>query len=120
MTDFAVPNLPSRGFDATVGFYGALGFDVVYRAEDWLILRREQLQLEFFPDPVLDPAANAVMCCLRVDDLDAWYRRISDAGVPEGATGFPRRHPPKTEVWGGRVAYLVDPDGTQLTLVQNG
>ncbi|WP_425312246.1 hypothetical protein [Microbacterium oleivorans] len=45
MLDFAAPNLPSRGFDAIVGFYGALGFDVVYRAEDWLILRREQLQL---------------------------------------------------------------------------
>lgn len=45
MLDFAALNLPSRGFDAIVGFYGALGFDVVYRAEDWLILRREQLQL---------------------------------------------------------------------------
>lgn len=93
MPDFAAPNLPSRGFDATVGFYGALGFDVVYRAADWLILRREQLQLEFFPDPVLDPAANTVMCCLRVDDLDDGYPTPVCSSERPASRGGIRRRP---------------------------
>lgn len=119
MTDTAAPNLPSRDFAASAAFYGGLGLEVVYRADDWLILRRDLLQLEFFPDPDLDPFANTFMCCLRVDDLDGWYDRIVEAGVPEGVTGFPRHHPPRDEPWGGRAAYLLDPDGTQLTIIQN-
>jgi len=45
------------------------------------------------------------MCCLRVDDLGAWYRRIADSGAPGGATGIPRRHPPKIEA--GAVASCI-------------
>ncbi|MFI8631739.1 bleomycin resistance protein [Microbacterium sp. NPDC077663] len=119
MVDLATPNLPSRDFDATSTFYGRLGFEASYRDEWWLILRRDGVQLEFFPAPDLDPLSSSFMCCLRVDDLDGWYGRFAEAGVPEVTTGFPRSHPPRVESWGGRVAFLVDPDGTQLTLVQN-
>lgn len=119
MTDHATPNLPASDFDVTASFYGRMGFTVHYRDEGWLILRRGDVQLEFFPAPDLDPLSSAVMCCLRVDDLDGWYALLGDAGVPEAASGFPRRHPPQVEAWGGRVAFLIDPDGTQLTLVQN-
>lgn len=119
MTDHATPNLPARDHDATAAFYGRLGFTVSYRDEGWLILRRGDVQLEFFPAPNLDPASSSFMCCLRVDDLEEWYELLAEAGVPEAASGFPRRRPPRLEPWGGRVAFLVDPDGTQLTLVQN-
>ncbi len=43
MTDRAVPNLPSRDFDATIAFYGGFGFAQDYRDEGWLILRRGDL-----------------------------------------------------------------------------
>ncbi|MCM3696299.1 bleomycin resistance protein [Microbacterium oleivorans] len=119
MTDLATPNLPSRDFDSTLSFYGRLGFAAAYRDEGWLILRRDGVQLEFFPAPDVDPLSSSFMCCLRVDELDEWYERLVEAGVPETTTGFPRRHPPRIEPWGGSVAFLVDPDGTQLTLIQN-
>ena len=51
MADRALPNLPSRDLDATVAFYSAFGFEVGFRDEGWLILRRGEVQLEFFPFP---------------------------------------------------------------------
>ncbi|CAL4860006.1 bleomycin resistance protein [Microbacterium sp. MM2322] len=120
MMDRAVPTLPSRDLDATVRFYSGFGFTAAYRSDELVILRRGDLHLEFFPFPDLDPGESSFMCSVRIDDLDGLYRQIADAGVPEAKSGFPRLHPPRMESWGGRVAFLVDPDGTQLALVQNG
>ncbi len=53
MTDHATPNLPSRDFEATSRFYGALGFAETWRDRGWIILRRGGLTLEFFPFPDL-------------------------------------------------------------------
>lgn len=119
MTDYAVPNLPSRGFEATIAFYGGFGFEVAYLAEDWLILRRGALQLEFFPFPDLVPEASSFMCSVRVDDVDDLYRQITSSGVPEQSVGIPRVHPVQWQPWGQRAGFLVDPDGTQLNLIAN-
>lgn len=119
MTDRAVPNLPSRDFGATIAFYGRLGFTQEYRDEGWLILRRGDLTLEFFPFADLDPARSSFMCSIRVDDVDALYRRITSAGVAEATVGFPRVHPVATQPSGLRIGNLIDLDGTQLNLIEN-
>lgn len=119
MTDRAVPNLPSRDFDGTIAFYGGFGFEPAYRDDRWLILRRGELQLEFFPFPELVPEESSFMCSLRVDDLDQLYLQIRAAGVTEGAVGRPRLVPVVMQPWGQRAGFLVDPDGTQLHLIQN-
>ena len=116
--DRATPNLPSRDLDATEAFYRGFGFERVFRDEGWLILARGALQLEFFPAPELDPFASGFMCCLRVADVDALYRYIRRSGVPEKTRGMPRLHPVRMQAWGLRAGYLVDPDGTQLTLIE--
>jgi catechol 2,3-dioxygenase-like lactoylglutathione lyase family enzyme len=118
MSDRAVPNLPSRDLDATAGFYGALGFAPTYRDDGWLILARGRVELEFFPLPDLDPFASAFMCSIRVADVDALYAAALAAGVEEKTIGFPRLHPVARADWGARVGYLVDPDGTQLHLIE--
>ncbi|MDF2047765.1 bleomycin resistance protein [Microbacterium sp. Kw_RZR3] len=119
MTDRAVPNLPSRDFDATIAFYGGFGFEQDYRDEGWLILRRGELSLEFFPFADLDPASSSFMCSIRVDDVDELYRRITAAGVVEKTVGFPRVHPVATQPSGLRIGNLIDIDGTQLNLIEN-
>ena len=119
MTDLATPNLPSRNFDVTEAFYDRLGFFRSWRDAGWLILRRGSLTLEFFLFPDLDPANSAFSCCLRLDDLDAFYAQCLAAGVPEQRTGWPRLHAPKLEPWGGRVGALIDPDCTLVRLIQN-
>lgn len=119
MSDHATPNLPARDFQATSDFYRALGFAEGWRDEGWMILKRGTLTLEFFPYPDLDPATSSFSCCLRLDDLDAFYVACRDAGLPETRRGAPRLHPARVEDSGLRIAYLIDPDGTLLRLIQN-
>jgi len=38
MPDHATPNLPSRDFETTSRFYGALGFTETWRDAGWMIL----------------------------------------------------------------------------------
>ncbi|MFB2557255.1 bleomycin resistance protein [Herbiconiux liangxiaofengii] len=119
MVDHATPNLPSRDFEATIAFYGSFGFEPAYSYVDWLILRRGELELEFFPFLELVPAESSFMCSLRVDDVDALYAHIREAGVEEKSTGCPRLHPVRAQQWGRRAGFLVDLDGTQLHLIEN-
>ena len=118
MADRATPNLPSRDFAATSKFYAALGFVETWRDAGWMILERGGLILEFFPHPDLDPATSGFSCCLRLDDVDAFYAVCLATGLPETHRGWPRLHPPKVEPWGGRVGALIDPDCTLLRLIQ--
>ena len=117
--DRATPNLPSRDFDTTSRFFTALGFTESWRDSGWMILRRGEVQLEFFSFADLDPATSSFGSCLRMDDLDAFYSVCQAAGVPERTTGWPRLRPPKLEPWGGRVGALIDPDCTLFRLIQN-
>lgn len=89
MADFATPNLPSRDFDATEAFYGALGFERLFRADYWLILKRGAIWLEFFPWPDLDPARSNFGCCLRLDDLGAMVETCVAAGIVQAERGIP-------------------------------
>ena len=115
--DTATPNLPSRDFAATSDFYDRLGFTTAYRDEGWLILTRDTVMLEFFPAHDLDPAESSFGCCLRMDDVNSFYRVCVDAGLPETTKGFPRLHPPRLEQSGLHIGALVDPDGTLLRLI---
>ena len=119
MTDRAVPNLPSRDFASTLTFYGGFGFRPAYQGGHWLILRRGDLQLEFFLFPELVPEESSFMCSVRVDDVDELYRSIRGVGVAETSVGMPRLHPVRPQPWGQRAGFLVDPDGTQLHLIEN-
>lgn len=119
MPDRATPNLPSRAFTATQRFYAALGFVETWRDDGWMILARGDLTLEFFSHPELDPGASWFSCCLRLDDLDAFYAVCTAAGLHEKSSGQPRLHPPAVEESGLRIAYMVDPDGSLIRMIQN-
>lgn len=119
MVDRAVPNLPSRDLAATVLFYERLGFAVEFRDEGWLIMRRGTLRLEFFPFADIDPWTSNHMCTIRVSDLDELHATIDRAGIPRGVVGIPRLTPITLESWGQRAAYLIDLDGTQLSLIED-
>jgi len=116
--DRAVPNLPSRDFDATAQFYGGFGFTERYRADAWMILTRGPLELEFFLHPQVDPLSSGFQCTIRVADLDELWQEIQAIGVPVMDSGYPRLHEPRMQEWGLRAAFLVDVDGTQLTLIE--
>lgn len=119
MTDYATPNLPSRDFGITEAFYGALGFERGWRDDGWMILTRDTVQLEFFPYPDLDPARSSFSCCIRLDDMPSFHQAAVDAGISQVCVGWPRISSPKRESSGLDIAYLIDPDGTLVRLIQN-
>jgi catechol 2,3-dioxygenase-like lactoylglutathione lyase family enzyme len=119
MADQATPNLPARDFAATAAFYAKLGFTEDYRSEGWMILSRGDMMLEFFPYPDLDPYQSSFGSCLRLDDLAGMMALVEASGVPDARKGIPRYHPPRLEESGLTIAYLIDPDGTLLRLIQN-
>jgi catechol 2,3-dioxygenase-like lactoylglutathione lyase family enzyme len=120
VTDRAVPNLPSRSFDATVEFYSGFGFEVTYRDGGWLILGRGTVVLEFFLAPEHDPYSSWFMTSIRVHDLDELFTAVRGSGVPEVQTGMPRLMPIALQEWGKRAGFLIDIDGTQLHLIEDG
>ncbi|GBF57689.1 bleomycin resistance protein [Candidatus Phycosocius bacilliformis] len=119
MSDYATPNLPSRDMDVTAAFYGKLGFELDYRAANWMILSRGGLELEFFPYPDLDPTTSSFSACWRVDDLEGLYQCCVQADIPRQAIGMPRIHPPQRDPSGLTIAYLIDPDGSLIRIIQN-
>ena len=119
MVNRATPNLPSRDLAATTEFYTRLGFAEEYRDAGWLILTRDGATLEFFPFADLDPATSSFSCCLRLDDVDAFFQTCRAAGLPVTTRGWPRLHPPKLEASGLRIGALIDLDATLLRLIEN-
>ncbi|WP_062769598.1 bleomycin resistance protein [Sphingopyxis terrae] len=119
MADHATPNLPSRNFETSSCFYQRLGFKEAWRDDEWMILRRGNIQLEFFPHPELDPATSWFSCCIRLENLAGFYKICKDADLPETSEGWPRLHAPKKEPSGLTVGALIDPDGTLIRLIQN-
>jgi len=123
MIDFAKRNLPARDFEKTSQFYRPLGFLETWGAgwKPWGLDDPEARQSHgrILPHPELDPLASWFSCCLRLDELDAFYEICKSAGSPEGCLGQPRLHLPETRPWDGRLASFVDPDGTLMRLIQN-
>ena len=119
MADAATPNLPARDFGVTAAFYATLGFAEEFRDDGWMILARGTATLEFFPYPDLDPYQSSFSCCLRLDNLATMMAQVVASGVPNARQGIPRYHPPSLEDSGLTIAYLIDPDGTLLRLIQN-
>lgn len=114
----ATPNLPSRNFADTSTFFTELGFSELFKSDDWMILQRGSVMLEFFPHPDLDPATSWFSCCIRLDGIDAFFQQCANAGIPAATTGFPRFHAP-TDQGGMMIGALIDPDGSLLRVIHN-
>jgi len=109
------PILPSRDLDATVAFYGPLGFSVAARhaaPDPYLILRRGGIELHFVSLPDLDPAASCAAAYIRVQHADPLYEEF--ARVVHWTSPRPRLHPPEDKPWGMREFAMIDPHGSLL------
>ena len=117
VVDRAAPNLPSRDLAVTAGFYGGFGFRELHRDDNWLVLRRGDLQLEFFRKDDLDPHGHDFGCCLRVADLVELYDAVCTAGVPQRRRGTPSVRPIAVAPWGQSMSTLLDPDGNLIRMI---
>jgi lactoylglutathione lyase len=109
--------------DRTLAFYsGKLGFEEMLRLhrEDgrlWLLYLRitDEQYLEVFPDAVGERAppqeSNGLNhICLTVTDLDDVVRQLGARGVPLSR--------PKLGPDGNRQAWIEDPDGNRIELME--
>ena len=107
-------------WDRALHFYTELlGIPTTLRNDDagWAQLATGQAQLALERvDPDDDEGRGLVgrflAASLRVGDVRATYDQLSARGVEFV-------EPPETQVWGGILAHVRDPDGNVLTLVQS-
>lgn len=112
-----------KDFDQSLAFYvGKLGFAEMFRLDrddrPWIIYLRitDEQFLELFSEAVGDraPATEAIglnHLCLTVDDLDAVIGQLA-------ANGVPLTRPKKLALDGNYQAWIEDPDGNRIELMQ--
>lgn len=108
-TESARPFLPAKDFATSKRFYAALGFALELDAPDVAIFRLGASSFLLQKRYQKDWAANFMMQLL-VDDLDAWWQRVTALDL---ATTFGVAAPkaPAIQPWGLRIAFVVDPAG---------
>lgn len=112
-TEVARPFVPAGDLDVSKRFYITLGFEIVLDADDVAIFR---IGTSSFLLTRFDRAEHFMMQ-LMVEDLDAWWARITTLQLTR-AFGVPEPRPPAMQPWGLRVAYVVDPSGVLWHVAQ--
>jgi catechol 2,3-dioxygenase-like lactoylglutathione lyase family enzyme len=110
----AIPTLPMSELRETQSFYERLGFHTAYWQMDpdqYLILRRDELEVHFFGLPGLDPMENFAGCYLRVGDVEGINDEFRESGL-EGLAYV------EEKPWGMREFHLTDPNGNLLRVGQ--
>lgn len=105
-------------WERALSFYGdVLGMDVVFENDmlGWAQFDTGECTLAIERADLSDPESAALVgrfvgVSLKVDDIDAVYRRLTEAGVEFES-------PPQKQTWGGQLAHFRDPDGNTLTLL---
>jgi catechol 2,3-dioxygenase-like lactoylglutathione lyase family enzyme len=116
MAEGAVPILPSRDLGETLAFYERLGFanaGAPWQEWNYLIVRRGEVWLHFFPDPEVDPLTTSAGCYVYVDDADAVHAAWAAVVEPDPATGS-RIVAPETTEYGMREFAVVDRSGNLI------
>ena len=93
-----------------------LGFQDIGAADyaDYLLLRREAVELHFFRSADLDPARHDGQVYIRTNDVDGLYQELLARRTPLHPSGALQTKP-----WGQREFALLDPDGNLLTFGQS-
>src|SRR5262245_328416 len=102
-----LPFVPSgRDFDATRRLFADLGFEQLWASRDIPGFKNGESQFILQKYDVRSFAEN-FMITLRVPDLDAWWRDVSQLRLDEKYSGFGFRiNPPADQPWGREVAFI--------------
>jgi hypothetical protein len=110
------PKLPMRNKAVTREFYiTKLGFEVFGSAdyEDYLMVKREKVQIHFFEFIELDPGENYGQVYIRTDDIDGLYKSLLENKVNIHPNGYLQIKP-----WRQKEFSVLDPDNNLLTFGQ--
>ncbi|WP_111669852.1 bleomycin resistance protein [Algoriphagus litoralis] len=110
-----IPKLPAIDLEETKNYFEtALGFELVSRYPDYLIMKSGATELHFFEFSDLDPLTNYSMIYLRVPSaIEELYEKLKASAAlihPNGKL--------ETKPWGVREFAILDPNHTLLTFGQ--
>jgi len=100
-----------RDSAVTAAFYSQqLGFQIIGIYPDYLIVKRDPIEIHFFLHPNMDPHTNDGQVYIRVNGIDALYQTWLSQGVSIHPNGILANKP-----WGQREFAILDPDFNLLT-----
>lgn len=108
--------VPARDFAQSKRFYADMGFTMASDTEGVAYFHHENVSF-LLQDFYVKDAAENLMMHLLVEDVDAWWQRLRDAGLAErygvriGAV--------ELQPWRMRDFVLIDPSGVLWRIAQN-
>lgn len=108
------PKLPMRDKAITKRYYlDQLGFEELSDYGDYLILKKDQIEIHFFEFKTLDPKENYGQIYIRTNAIEDLYDRLL-----KNKTKIHPNAPLQIKPWGQKEFSLLDPDLNLLTFGQ--
>jgi catechol 2,3-dioxygenase-like lactoylglutathione lyase family enzyme len=112
------PKLPMRNKAVTYHFYvDQLGFEPLNDMDtypDYLMVRKDAVEIHFFLFPDLNIKEHDGMCYIRTDNATEWYQLAVDKKLDIPQLGHLKQMP-----WHQLEFALRDPDNNLLTFGEN-
>lgn len=106
-----VPKLPMRDKSATKAFYiDQLGFSKIGDYGDYLLLKKDTIEIHFFEFRDLNPKENYGQVYIRTNEIEKLYQSFLDKNV-----SIHPNAPLQSKPWGQKEFALLDPDHNLLT-----
>ena len=106
-----ISKLPYIDKEKSLDFYlQGLNFLLAADFGDYLILKKENLEIHLFEFTNLEPSESDFMIYLRTTEISNIYNELQSKGIsihPNGKL--------ETKPWGQREFSIIDPSGTLLT-----
>lgn len=108
------PKLPMRNKELTKKFYlEKLNFRELGDYGDYLMVRKDNIEIHFFEFKELDPKQNYGQVYIRTKDIEDLYQSL----IANNTHIHPNGHL-HTKPWGQKEFALLDPDSNLLTFGQ--
>ncbi|GAB4197231.1 MAG: hypothetical protein OHK0057_07960 [Thermoflexibacter sp.] len=108
------PKLPMRNIALTKQFYqNTLGFEDIGNYGNYLIVRKDNIEIHFFEFKELNPKENYSEVYIRTNDIEKLYQSLLENKVHIHPNGHLQVKP-----WGQKEFALLDPDNNLLTFGQ--
>ena len=109
-----IPKLPIRDKMLTKEFYlNQLSFELISDYGDYILLKKDQIEIHFFEFKSLDPLENYGQVYIRVIDINKLYKSLLNKSIAIHPNGHLEVKP-----WGQKEFSLLDPDNNLLTFGQ--
>lgn len=109
------PKLPMRHKSITQNYYvNILGFQEMGNYDDYLMVKKDEIEIHFFEFKELDIKENYGQIYIRTDNIDQLYQSFLDKKIEIHPNGHLQIKP-----WGQKEFSLLDPDHNLLTFGQN-